>query len=136
MPPRPIREGLFTSTPQPELIVGRCADCHQPHFPASDFCPYCGADEVGRDTMGATGTLYLHTIVNTAPPGYSGPVPYGFGLVDLPGGLRVVSRLEAPDLALLHSGMALRLSVAPLFEDADANPVSSWCYVPETAEDS
>ena len=80
--------------------------------------------------VGSTGVIYLHTVVNTPPPGYEGPVPYGFGLVDLPEGLRVVSRLSAADLRTLASGAEVRLVVEPLFRDADGNDVVTWTYVP------
>lgn len=126
-----IQPGLFTEAPNPRLLAGHCGDCGERHFPAADFCPYCGAAEISTAKVGGTGTLYLHTVVNAAPPGYVGPVPYGFGLVDLPEGLRVVSRLTADDLHALASGMAMRLKVDTLFRDDDGNDVVSWAYEPD-----
>ncbi len=38
-----------------------------------------------------------------APPGYAGAVPYGFGVVELPEGLRVITRLADPDDSLRRS---------------------------------
>lgn len=125
-----IEPGLFTEPPEPRLVVGTCAHCQEHHFPATDYCPYCASADITASEIGATGTVYLHTIVNTAPPGYEGPVPYGFGLVDLPEGLRVVSRLVAADLQALRSGLAVRLVVEALYEDDDGNEVLSWAYTP------
>lgn len=130
MAQRPVQDGLFEAG---GLIAGRCHTCSKAHFPRAGSCPYCGGTGIDRETVGRTGTLYLHTVVQTAPPGYSGPVPYGFGLVDLPEGLRVITRLEAPSLEALHSGMALRLRIAPLFADADGDEVLSWSYEPADA---
>lgn len=124
----PIHPGLFTEPPAPRLIAGACAECGERHFPAAELCPYCGAADIAPEPVGATGTIYLHTVVNTAPPGYRGPVPYGFGLVDLPEGLRVVSRLVAPDLAALRTGLPVDLIVEPLFRNDDGDEVLSWAY--------
>lgn len=65
------------------------------HFPRAPVCPFTGADDVQDVDLPATGTVWLHTTVNAAPPGYAGPVPYGFGIVELDGTplLRVVTRV-------------------------------------------
>jgi uncharacterized OB-fold protein len=64
--------------------------------------------------------------VASAPPGYEGPVPFGFGVVELPAdGLRVVTLLTEPDPARLHEGMAVRFAVVPLTETT-----STWAYEP------
>ena len=131
-----IEPGLFTQPPDARLVAGRCDACRESHFPASDVCPYCGGGPVATIAVGATGTLYLSTVVNARPPGYLGPVPYGLGLVDLPEGLRVVSRLVASDLESLRSGIAVRLVVAPLYDDDDGNEVLSWAYAPTSEASS
>ena len=125
-----IRSGLFTTPPDPRLLAGLCGSCGEHHFPAAEICPYCGSDDVSSDRVGATGVIYLHTIVNTAPPGYEGPVPYGFGLVDLPEGLRIVTRLVADDLGTLREGLPVELVVEPLFQNEDGDAVLSWAYAP------
>jgi uncharacterized OB-fold protein len=55
--------------------------------------------------------------VTAAPPGYRGHVPYGFGVVELPEGLRVVTRLTETDPSRLASGQAMQLVLVPLAED-------------------
>jgi uncharacterized OB-fold protein len=128
---RPIHEGLFTSHDDPRgaaLLAGQCGTCRRHHFPAAETCPYCSGETGSIEAVGATGRIYLHTVVQTAPPGYTGPVPYGFGLVDLPEGLRVVTRLTATNLDALASGSRVRLEIAPLCTDEDGNEVLSWSY--------
>ena len=56
-----------------------------------DGCPYCSAIEVDAVELSPDGALWAWTAVTSAPPGYRGVVPYGFGVVELPEGLRVVS---------------------------------------------
>lgn len=98
------------------------------HFPRGDVCPYTGADDVERCRLPRTGKLWLWTAVNVAPPGYTGPVPYGFGVVDLDlVGLRVVGRLTEADPARLHEGERVRV-VADRLGD-----VTTWAFQPASA---
>src|SRR5262249_47316045 len=91
---RPIAPGLFDETVDgPRLLAGACPNCTRRHFPASPWCPYCGSAAVEKIAVGPDARLFLYTVVQSRPPGYRGPLPYGFGVVELPCGLRVVTRL-------------------------------------------
>jgi uncharacterized OB-fold protein len=62
-----------------------------------------------------TGSLWAWTAVTSAPPGYEGPVPYGFGIVELDGiGLRVVGRLTEPDPSALRYAQPMVVTTATL----------------------
>ena len=135
--PRPITHGLFLGGDDgPRLLAGACADCRRLHFPAAPWCPYCGASGCGTTPIGPDGRLHLYTVVATPPPGYRGAVPYGFGVVDLPEGLRVVTRLTESDLARLAPGLPMRLVVEPLFTDDDGTPVLSYAFAPAAPGES
>jgi uncharacterized OB-fold protein len=129
---RPIAQGLFVvDDAGPRLLAGRCERCRELHFPAAETCPYCGQSAV-PEPVGPRGTLRLFTVVQTAPPGYQGPVPYGFGVVELDAtGLCVVSRLDETSLARLRPGLPLTLRIAPLFTDPDGHDVLSWSFAGE-----
>jgi uncharacterized OB-fold protein len=131
---RPICDGLFVADDaEPRLVAGRCGSCSELHFPASDICPYCG-DAATPAPIGPHGTVRLFTVVRTSPPGYRGPIPYGFGAVEIDGtGLAVLSRLDEADVTRLRPGRRVRLRIAPLFTDDDGCPVLSWSFA---AEDS
>ncbi len=130
---RPIAPGLFSVGPDgPRLLAGRCADCEKLHFPAAPGCPYCGAGDARVEPVGPTGRLALYTEVANRPPGYRGPLPYGFGVVQVDGGdLRVVTRLTESRLDRLSPGLAMRLVVEPLFTDDDGREVLAWAFRPE-----
>src|SRR5580700_2044960 len=91
--PVPVKEGLFTDSDPPHLLGGRCRTCGHHHFPRRPICPYCASDATEPVELSATGRLWAWTAVTHPPPGYKGKVPYGFGVVELPEGLRVVTRL-------------------------------------------
>mgnify|MGYP006311641559 CR=1 FL=1 len=57
-------------------------------------------------------------------------VPYGVGYVELPGGVRVESRLtvNAPDR--LEIGMPMELVIEKFMEDADGNDIMIFTFRP------
>jgi uncharacterized OB-fold protein len=114
------------------LIGGWCASSRRFHFPLQDCCPYTGALDVERVELSTTGTLWGWTAVTTAPPGYDGPVPYGFGVVELTAEqLRIVTRLTEADPSALCFGQAMRLVVDDVGGGVGAN-VGVWAFTAET----
>jgi uncharacterized OB-fold protein len=96
-------------------------------------CPYCGADDLGQAEVGPAARLKLFTAVLAKPPGYRGEVPYGFGVVELAGGLEVIARLTEARLERLRPGLAMRLVLEPLFSDDDGAAVLTYAFAPEGA---
>ena len=108
------------------LVGGYSPTSGHHHFPLSPVCPYTGTDDVERVTLPTTGTLWAWTAVTTSPPGYEGPVPYGFGVVELDGiGLRVVGRLTEPDPAALRDGQPMRVVAERINGD-----LTVWAFAP------
>ena len=132
--PRPIKADLFVDDADgPRLVAGRCGACARPHFPAAPVCPYCAADGCTRVHVGPAGRLRLFTAVQTRPPGYRGPVPYGFGVVEL-NGLCVITRLTDARVERLRPGLPVRLVLDTLHTDDDGHAVVSYAFAP--AEDA
>lgn len=127
----PVTEGLFRDgTDGPRLIGGLCVACSRHHFPRSSTCPYCSGAECEERLLSADGTLYLYTSVLNRPPGYRGELPFGFGVVELPEGIRVIGRLTEASLDRLKPGMPMRLVVTPLHQDDAGRRVVSYAFAP------
>lgn len=128
---RPVHEGLFDIEPDGAiaLIGGWSPSSGRHHFPLSDACPYSGATDVERIRLPRTGRLSLWTAVNSPPPGYRGPTPYGFGVVELDGiDLCVIGRLTESDPAALHEGQHVELVADVVDTPDDGAPVVSWAF--------
>ncbi len=111
------------------LIGGYSPGSDRYHFPLAPVCPYTGADDVQEVRLSEVGRLWAWTAVTAAPPGYEGPVPYGFGIVELEAeALRVVGRLTEPDPARLTAGQPMRVVVERLPGDLDM-----WAFAPAEA---
>jgi uncharacterized OB-fold protein len=134
MPRVALKDGLLSSIDpanDPHLLAARCGDCRQVHFPPSNVCPYCSADRCSVVELSQRGTLYVYTVVERPPPGYRGKAPYGFGVVELPEGIRILSRLVTNRLDALHDGMPLRLVLEEIFEDDQGRTVVGWAFAGE-----
>jgi uncharacterized OB-fold protein len=129
---RPVHDGLLIvdDDGSPRLRGGRCASCGEHHFPARATCPYCSSDTVAEVGLSAEGSLWGWTAVTAAPPGYRGEVPFGFGVVELPEGLRVITRLTEADPGRLAHGEPMLLVIAPLHCDDDGQTVTTYAFAP------
>lgn len=126
MSTRAIHDGLFEIADDGSiaLIGGYSPSSTKYHFPLLDTCPYSGATDVQRVLLSREATLWAWTAVTAAPPGYSGPVPYGFGVVELVAEkLRVITRLRESDPARLEFGQPMKL-VADELPDG----VVTWAF--------
>ena len=126
-PTVPVHDGLFADG---RLLGARCTACERHHFPSSSRCPYCGSGAVTEVRLSDRGTLWAWTAVTAPPPGYRGTVPFGFGVVELPEGVRVITRLTEADPARLTFGMPVRLVIDALHTDDDGRSVVSYAFAP------
>jgi uncharacterized OB-fold protein len=123
-----IHDGLFTD--DGKLLAAHCPDCRRWHFPADADCPYCSGECCTTQTLSGAATLWLFTGVRNRPPGYQGEVPFGFGVVELPEGLRIITRLTEADPSSLRFGMAMRVVVVPLHVDEEGREVVTYAFAP------
>jgi len=127
----PVQAGLFTDSDPPRLLGGRCTSCGHHNFPRHEICPYCASDATEASDLSPVGRLWAWTAVTHPPPGYRGEVPYGFGVVELPEGLRVVTRLTEADPARWRFGQPVHLVLEPLHTDEDGRSVVIYSFAPD-----
>lgn len=128
----PIHPGLFTMEGESgaRLLGGLCPSCRRVHFPRLPTCPYCSAGDCSEQPLSPSGTLYLYTAVLSRPPGYKGDVPFGFGVVELPEGLRVITRITETEPGKLRPGMPMQLVLVRLHRDDQGRDVVSYAFAP------
>jgi uncharacterized OB-fold protein len=134
----PIAEGLFTwPSSDPRLLGSKCADCGVVTFPAQGACPACCGEKTETIEMANRGTLWTWTLQGFPPnrPPYDGPEtpenfePYGVGYVELPGQVRVQTRIKTEDVSKLQIGMEMQLVVEKYIE-RDGNDVIAYFFTP------
>jgi uncharacterized OB-fold protein len=127
-----VHTGLFSDGDAPTLLGSRCTACGAHHFPRHDTCPYCSTEDPVPMEFTGPGTLWAWTAVTSPPPGYQGDVPYGVGVVELPEGIRIITRLTESDPAALVAGQAMELRIVSLQVDAEGNDVVTYAFAPSS----
>ena len=130
---RPVSDALFDvdDSGALHLLGGYSPTSGKYHFPRLDACPYSGATDVEPVQLSSDATLWVWTAVTAPPPGYSGTVPFGFGVVELTKErLRVVTRITEPDPAALSYGQPMRAVLDVLHTDDDGTEVVTWAFAP------
>ena len=128
-----VREGLFTDGDPPALLASRCGTCGSVLFPRVDACTYCAAEGPEPLDLTGPGALWAWTAVTAPPPGYAGEVPFGMGVVELPEGVRVITRLTESDPGALEPGQQMELRIVPLHRDAEGQEVVTYAFAPVEA---
>src|SRR5262245_20690236 len=134
----PVARGIFTwPSDEPCLIGGRCAACRIVTFPTQDSCPRCASTEMEEHVLPRRGRLWAWTTQEFPPPSppYAGPtgaafVPYGVGYVELPGEVKVETRLTQADPEALRAGMEMELVVVAFRTDDDGTEVVTFAFRP------
>ena len=114
------------------LAGTKCRSCGETTLGQSESCPNCASDDVAHVSLNNHGTVWTYTIARHRPPGnYRGPepfVPFGIALVELPEGLRVMTRVDC-DIETLHVGMPVEFTPY-LRHDADGVITVTFTYKP------
>jgi len=131
----PIKDGLLVGPldqlASVHLAGSRCDSCAETSLGTNAACPNCGSDDLTEVALGDRGTLFTYTIVRHRPPGaYQGPAefkPFGLGLVELDGVIRVMAplRLAIEDLKI---GMPLKFVPYVLRTNENDEDVVAFAY--------
>lgn len=142
MPPitssKAIDESLFTwPASAPALRGSRCSQCGACAFPVNPSCIRCGSLEVEVVQLPRRGRLWAWTIQRFMPktPYRSSETettfrPFGVGYVELPGALRVETRLTENDPGKLRIGAEMELVIYTHRVDADGTAVMNYAFRP------
>ena len=131
---RPIREGLLLNTSlsldHVRLAGSQCGSCGEVSLGTVPLCPNCGGDKMDEIALSDRGTLWTYTVARHKPPGdYRGPepfAPFGIGLIELPEGVRVMSRIDG-DIDKLQVGKTMFFTPV-LRHDPDGDDVITFSF--------
>ncbi len=134
----PIDPDLFAwPSENPHLLGSRCLECENINFPAQRSCPKCGGISSEKMELATKGTLWTWTSQNFRPKiPYKGDdtpetfKPYYLGYVELPGQVRVQSRLSVEDESRLQIGMYLELDIVPFRINEEGDQVMIYVFKP------
>ena len=122
------RPDLFSTTPRPHLIAGRCKACGKYTFPKYYACPFCFSDDLEDAPLSPTGILHSFTTVRRSMPGYT--VPYLLGIVNFPEGVRVMAQVETDKPEELKLDMKMGVTVGFIRKGKDGKDIVSYKFRP------
>jgi len=128
-----VEPSLFASLDPPRLAGSRCTSCGSVTFPVQTGCARCTGSDMEPVELPEHGTLWTSTVQSIEPkPPYRAPaggfVPYAVGYVHL-GDVIVESRLLGDD-ATLQIDAPMSLTLLPLWDGADGEPVVTYAFGP------
>ncbi len=112
------------------LMGSHCSSCGNYFFPKQALCTECSADASLQDVpLGTRGTLYTYTVVereSLAPKGFQ--VPYVYGYVDLPEGVRVLSKIVGWTPETLKLGARVEFMLEEIRQDPSGEKVMGFRF--------
>jgi uncharacterized protein len=135
----PVAEGVFTvSDDGPHLLGSKCLDCGTYAFPPQTGCQRCSGLNTERSELANRGTLWTFTIQGFPPksPPFIGDAdpatfkPFGVGYVELPGQVKVETRITEADPAKLKIGMAMEMILESIALDDSGNDIVTFAFRP------
>lgn len=134
----PVEEGVFTSVDNPRLIGSKCDNCGNHMFPTQGSCPKCAGTSTSVVELEPKGSLWTWTVQGYPPkaPPYLGNTDpktfeaFGVGYVELPGQVKVETRLTEADPEKLKIGMPMELTLVPLYTNDDGDDVVTFAFAP------
>lgn len=119
------------------LKASCCLDCGQMAFPARESCMACGGTSVEINELPKAGKLWTFTIQAFMPkaPYNSDETPetfrpFGVGYVELPGALRIETRIPLSEEKPLAIGLDMELFFYTHRTEADGTEIINYAFRP------
>lgn len=124
-----IKEGIFTTTPEPRLIGSRCRNCREVYFPARLICAHCFGEDLERVKLSRQGVITNYTIVRQPPPGYHGSIPYVLAEIEFPAEqIRLISYVTGFDnVTQVDVGISVEMILMP-FRNEEGQNVLGYAF--------
>jgi uncharacterized OB-fold protein len=110
------------------FLLQRCPDCGKTQYHYRALCCHCWSDNVEDFPSSGRGTVWTYSVVyRNNTPGYKEETPYVVGLVELEGGVKVVTNIIGCDPEAVTFGTKVEATFAkadsgqhiPLFRVVD-----------------
>lgn len=128
----PVNRDFFEERDGEFVLVGaKCKRCGKVYFPKKKLCLNCMTDEVEVIPMSKKGKIASWTVARQTYT-YGIPVPYAFGYVDLPEGVRLFTIFTdcEPFDERLKTGKEVEMVIGKVREDEMGNEIIGYLFKP------
>lgn len=101
---------FFDGASRGALVLQRCTNCGDHHFPITEICTNCLQTEMEWVDASGAATLFTFGVMHYLyHPGFAKELPYNVSVVELAEGPRMNASVDAPNEDL-EVGMALKVA--------------------------
>ncbi len=130
---KPFKDGVFLEGSiekgAPTLVGSKCKKCGKIFFPKKKVCPNClSFGEMEDIPLSRKGKLYTYTIAYVGP--LIDKLPYAFGFIDLPEGVRIFSLLTENNPEKLRVGMEMEVVAEKIKKVTDGSEAIVYMFKP------
>lgn len=94
-----------------QFLVQRCRDCGKVQYHYRAFCCHCWSDEVEDLPIAGTGKVWTYSVVQVnRSPQFAEWGVYATGVIEVPEGVKIISRIAANDLERVRIGAEVTLA--------------------------
>ncbi|WP_201836438.1 Zn-ribbon domain-containing OB-fold protein [Microvirga zambiensis] len=109
----PETQPFWDACNQNKFIVQKCQACGNPQYHYRAFCCHCWSEAVEDRAIEGTGTVWTFSVVNrNLTPAFASWGRYVVGVVEVPEGVKIVTKIETPDPDSVRIGTPVRLAFA------------------------
>jgi uncharacterized OB-fold protein len=95
------------------FLLQKCPDCGKTQYHYRALCSHCWSDNVEDFPSSGRGTVWTYSVVyRNNTPGYKEKTPYVVGLVELEGGVKVVTNIIGGDPEAVTFGTKVEATFA------------------------
>ena len=116
---------------RPALIGNKCCACREIFFPRRHICQNCQHEHLDEIILSTHGKIYSFTTVMQQPAShYKGPVPYSFGWVELPEGVRIETLYTECEPDQLEIGLEVEMVFGKIDVDDEGKEIMCHMFRP------
>ena len=124
--PTPLSKPFWDGVRQHKLLVQKCSSCGKLRHIPKPLCSSCLSQEYTWAPLTGRGHVYTYTIMNRAPAvGFQEDLPYAVALVELEGGIRMISNIVGCTPQEVRIGMPVKA----VYEDVN-DQISLFKFAP------
>ena len=121
-------EQFYKFLQQGKLMAGKCVKCGKIHLPPRPLCSNCYSKEFTWVPVSGKGKLLTYTVISIAPQEFQALTPYGVGIVEMEGGLKIPGLIQDIRQEQLKIGMELTLDFGTCSNPEHWPQWSRYCF--------
>jgi uncharacterized OB-fold protein len=120
--PLPVASGetkpFWDACKEGKFLIQKCKTCNEYQYHYRAFCSHCWFGEIQDIESKGDGNIWSFTVINrNRSPGFIDDVPYVVAMIEIEGGLKIISNVINCDPWKVYIGMPVKLTFTKATEE-------------------